>query len=100
MLVSDRNVPLFTCLCLLVYVLLAPVRCSNASIAMQNVSYCVNVVCVGSPSRIRRVRRISFGITTLPKSSILLTIPVAFKNNSSLYRIVLWQVQGVYMNGL
>ncbi len=26
----------------------------------------------------RRVRRISFGITTRPKSSILLTIPVAF----------------------
>ena len=32
----------------------------------------------GSPSRIRRVRRISFGITTRPRSSILLTIPVAF----------------------
>ena len=32
----------------------------------------------GSPSRMRIVRRISFGITTLPKSSILLTISVAF----------------------
>ncbi|CRH97492.1 Uncharacterised protein [Streptococcus pneumoniae] len=32
----------------------------------------------GSPSRIRKVLRISFGITTLPKSSIRRTIPVAF----------------------
>ncbi len=28
-----------------------------------------NVVCDGSPSRIRRVRRISLGITTRPRSS-------------------------------
>lgn len=32
----------------------------------------------GSLSRIRSVRRISFGMTTRPRSSILLTIPVAF----------------------
>src|SRR5699024_9169260 len=32
----------------------------------------------GSPSRIRNVRLISLGITTLPKSSIRRTIPVAF----------------------
>src|SRR5699024_6183702 len=32
----------------------------------------------GSPSRIRNVLLISFGITTLPKSSIRRTIPVAF----------------------
>ena len=32
----------------------------------------------GSPSRMRMVRRISFGMTTRPRSSILLTIPVAF----------------------
>ena len=32
----------------------------------------------GSASRMRSVRRISFGITILPRSSILLTIPVAF----------------------
>ena len=32
----------------------------------------------GSPSRIRSVRRISFGTTTLPNSSILRTMPVAF----------------------
>ena len=38
----------------------------------------VNVICNGSPSRIRIVRRISFGITIRPRSSILLTIPVAF----------------------
>ena len=37
----------------------------------------VNVVCDGSPSRMRRVRLISFGITTRPNSSILLTMPVA-----------------------
>ncbi len=34
--------------------------------------------CSGSPSRIRRVLLISFGMTTRPRSSILLTIPVAF----------------------
>ncbi len=38
----------------------------------------VNVIYKGSPSRIRIVRRISLGMTTLPRSSILLTIPVAF----------------------
>ena len=38
----------------------------------------VNDVSVGSPSLIRIVRRISFGITTRPRSSILLTLPVAF----------------------
>ena len=32
----------------------------------------------GSPSLILKVLLISFGITTLPKSSIRLTIPVAF----------------------
>lgn len=37
-----------------------------------------NVIYDGSPSRIRIVRRISLGITILPKSSILRTIPVAF----------------------
>ena len=41
------------------------------------------------PSRIRIVRRISFGITTLPKSSILLTIPVAFIYKSPLIQIVM-----------
>lgn len=37
-----------------------------------------NVVCNGSPSRIRMVRRISLGITIRPRSSIRRTIPVAF----------------------
>ena len=43
----------------------------------------VNVICAGSPSRIRIVRRISFGITTRPRSSIRLTIPVAFMFRTS-----------------
>ena len=33
----------------------------------------------GVPSRSRRVRRISLGITTRPRSSILLTIPDVYK---------------------
>ena len=32
----------------------------------------------GSPSRMRRVRRISLGMTTRPRSSMRRTIPVAF----------------------
>ena len=47
-------------------------------IARQNFSHGDNVVSDGSPSRMRMVRRISLGMTTLPRSSILLTIPVAF----------------------
>ena len=39
-------------------------------------------ISIGSPSRIRRTRRISFGMTTRPRSSILLTIPVAFMSVS------------------
>ena len=46
-------------------------------IAQQNLSIGVNVVSKGSPSRIFKVLRISLGITILPKSSTLLTIPVA-----------------------
>ena len=38
-------------------------------IAKQNLSNGVNVVSRGSPSRIRIVLLISFGITTLPRSS-------------------------------
>ena len=41
-------------------------------------SFGVNEVNSGSPSRIRMVRRISFGMTTLPRSSMRRTIPVAF----------------------
>ena len=47
-------------------------------IAIQNLSKGVNVVREGSPSRMRMVRRISLGMTTRPRSSILRTIPVAF----------------------
>ena len=46
-------------------------------IAKQNLSIGVNVVSEGSPSRLGRVLLISLGITILPKSSTLLTIPVA-----------------------
>lgn len=50
----------------------------RSSIAKQNLSHRANVICDGSPSRIRMVRRISLGMTTRPRSSIRLTIPVAF----------------------
>ena len=44
----------------------------------QNTISRVNVISEGSPILIRSVRRISFGITMRPRSSIRLTIPVAF----------------------
>lgn len=50
-------------------------------------SHHVSVICDGSPSRIRMVRRISFGMTTRPRSSIRLTIPVAFNR----YYLQIWQ---------
>ena len=65
-----------------------PSRLARSSMPKQNCSHGVNVVCNGSPSRIRIVRRISFGITTRPKSSILRTIPVAFIYISPLAQIV------------
>ena len=46
-------------------------------IALTNCSSDVNVVYEGSPSRILRVLLISLGITIRPRSSTLLTIPVA-----------------------
>ena len=60
------------------FVQFAPTFFDISIIAKQNLSSGVNIVSVGSPSRIRIVLLISFGITTLPRSSILLTIPVAF----------------------
>ena len=57
---------------------LAVILCTKLCIAKQNLSIGVNVVCDGSPSRIFRVLLISLGITILPKSSTLLTMPVAF----------------------
>ena len=50
----------------------------RSSMAKQNLSHRANVICDGSPSRIRRVRRISFGMTIRPRSSMRLTMPVAF----------------------
>ena len=64
-----------------------PFRFAKSSIAKQNVSHCVNAVCNGSPSRIRRVLRISFGMTILPRSSTRLTMPVAFIVSSPLKRV-------------
>ena len=61
-------------------------------------SICVNDICERSPSRIRIVRRISLGITTLPRSSILLTIPVAFILNS--LKTTLWDFQGYCLHSM
>ncbi len=61
-----------------------------------NFSDTVNVVCSGSPSRIRMVRRISLGMTTLPRSSIRRTIPVAFiKISFSLLYIALIRADNI-----
>ena len=60
------------------YVQSSPHLFDRSSMAKQNLSHRANVICDGSPSRIRRVRRISFGMTIRPRSSIRLTIPVAF----------------------
>ncbi len=56
-----------------------------SSISALSSSPCSNTVSCGSPSRIRSVRRISLGITTLPNSSILRTMPVARTNCSLLH---------------
>ena len=50
----------------------------RSSMAKQNLSHRANVICDGSPSRIRMVRRISLGMTTRPRSSMRRTMPVAF----------------------
>mgnify|MGYP005765850547 len=78
---------------------------SSRIMANPNLSYSDNIICDGSPSRIRRVRRISFGMTTLPKSSILLTIPVAFMLLSSsvstafdrLFEVIMNKNQNIYV---
>ena len=54
------------------------IRSTTLCIAQQNLSNGVNVVYEGSPSRMRRVRLISLGITIRPRSSTRRTIPVAF----------------------
>ena len=55
----------------------AVILCIRLFIAQQSLSIGVNVVSKRSPSRIFKVLLISLGITILPKSSTLLTIPVA-----------------------
>lgn len=70
---QGTKVPTLSFLCYLMYNL-PP----TSSTAMQKFISGVNVFCDGSPSRILIVLRISLGMTTLPRSSILLTIPVAF----------------------
>ena len=55
-----------------------PRRLAKSNIEKQNLSHCVNDVCNGSPSRMRRVLLISFGMTILPRSSTRRTMPVAF----------------------
>ena len=60
------------------YVQSSPHLFDRSSMAKQNLSHRANVICDGSPSRIRSVRRISLGMTTRPRSSMRRTIPVAF----------------------
>ena len=59
---------------------------AKSNIEKQYFSHRVNDVCNGSPSRILRVLRISFGMTILPKSSTRRTMPVAFISSSPLKR--------------
>ena len=60
------------------YVQSIPHLFDRSSMAKLNLSHGANVICDGSPSRIRMVRRISLGMTTRPRSSMRRTIPVAF----------------------
>ena len=48
---------------------LHPILLAKSSMAKQNRSHRANVICNGSPSRIRRVLLISLGMTTRPRSS-------------------------------
>ena len=50
----------------------------RSSIAKLKICHGVNVVCDGSPSRMRRVLLISLGMTIRPRSSTRRTMPVAF----------------------
>ena len=51
---------------------------AKSNIEKQYFSHRVNDVSNGSPSRMRRVLLISFGMTILPRSSTRRTMPVAF----------------------
>ena len=55
-----------------------PRRFASVPMAHKYPSVTVNVFREGSPSLMRRVRRISLGITIRPRSSTLRTMPVAF----------------------
>ena len=61
---------------------------ASADESKRSFSICVNVISDGSPSRMRIVLRISLGMTTLPRSSIRLTIPVAFIYENLLFRCI------------
>ena len=52
--------------------------CSSNCPSLSRTLHHVNIISDGSPSRMRMVRLISLGMTTLPRSSIRLTMPVAF----------------------
>ena len=76
---NRRSVPVGGCsVFLCIFVQSNPILLDKSIKAYTNRKIGVNDVSVGSPSRIRIVLRISLGITTRPRSSILLTIPVAF----------------------
>ena len=66
-----------------------PIRSPNFRTPSIKISSFVNVISSGSPSRMRMVRRISLGITTRPRSSMRLTMPVAFTVSFSFLFLVL-----------
>ena len=63
------------------YVPFQRLRFARSSMEKQKISHGVRVICDGSPSRIFRVRRISFGMTMRPRSSACVKWnPKIFKN--------------------
>ena len=78
MILSPLRIPTAAHYTLVILYYFHPCRLAKASIARQNLSHRANVICDGSPSRIRMVLRISLGMTTRPRSSIRRTMPVAF----------------------
>ena len=64
-----------------------PRRLARSRREKQKASDGVHDFCDGSPSRMRRVRRISLGMTTRPKSSMRRTMPVAFIVSSPAFKI-------------
>ena len=67
------------------YVPFQRLRFARSSMEKQKICQGVHVVCNGSPSRIFRVRRISFGMTMRPRSSTRRPIPVAFIDHFSFF---------------